>query len=454
LADKQEQLAELRERLEEARAEGGDGSEAEARRVEELERAAARVEKYIAELQDVVRQRRTWKFDDEQKQWQHDTLTEVVEGLRAFYDPDPQNLALASLRERLELAERIDEQTITEPQAVAKWGEATADIARLEVYGGLQLKPQIGLVPLRRDPRSGLWEFWHVQTGAKPELNPDAEAVNPWILTGETGLVFVLLPGGTFWMGAQGRDPEGRNYDPQASGVEGPVHQVTLAPFFMSKYEMTQGQWLRVTGTNPSRYGPRWWWRGPPGGPVHHNQAWNPVGGVSWTDCQDVLERLGLILPTEAQWEYAARAGTGTVWWTGNEKKSIGVEVAGNLGYGREKSTGVPGLHGYESCLEDAWVVHAPVGTFSANDFGLHDVIGNVCEWCRDAYDRRPYHCDVEAGTGLRLGRGSYAHVVRGGSFISPAHEARSANREQGGHMSYRDATDTPGVRPARGITE
>ncbi|MGB2984259.1 MAG: SUMF1/EgtB/PvdO family nonheme iron enzyme, partial [Phycisphaerae bacterium] len=199
-------------------------------------------------------------------------------------DLDPKEGTLASVQERLDFSESIEEQSITGPEAAAKWAEAIADIARLEVYGGLQLAPQIGLLPLRRDPRSGLWEFRHIQTGTKPEQNRarkevDAEAVNPWILTEDTGLVFVLIPGGTFWMGAQKENPEGRNYDPQAASDESPVHEVTLAPFFISKYEMTQLQWQRFTGENPSQYGPSWSWKGEPPAeaPIYQNQPWNPV---------------------------------------------------------------------------------------------------------------------------------------------------------------------------------
>lgn len=103
---------------------------------------------------------------------------------------------------------------------------------------------------------------------------------------------------------------------------------MTLAPFFISKYEMTQGQWRRFTGENPSYHGPDYRYKGEPPAetPIHQNQPWNPVEQVSWPDCRDVLDRLGLVLPTEAQWEYAARAGTSTAWWTGNEKESIGAD--------------------------------------------------------------------------------------------------------------------------------
>jgi formylglycine-generating enzyme required for sulfatase activity len=229
---------------------------------------------------------------------------------------------------------------------------------------------------------------------------------------------------------------------------------VTLAAFFMSKYEMTQGQWQRFTGGNPSKYGPDWSWKGVPPveAPIHQNQPWNPVEQVTWLDCRDVLHRLGLVLPTEAQWEYAARAGTDSVWWTGNEKESIDVEGAGNLADGLTKKKGGPSAWAYEDWLEDGWAVHAPVGTFLANGFGLHDTIGNVWEWCRDRFGG--YDGDVQPGDGLRILRkvtDPRDRVSRGGHFGSTAARARSAYRS---FYAAESGGGTMGVRPARVITE
>jgi formylglycine-generating enzyme required for sulfatase activity/tRNA A-37 threonylcarbamoyl transferase component Bud32 len=389
-----------------------------------------------------------WTFADDETQWQYDTLAGLIADLMSFVDPDPYTGTVASVQERLAFAETIEERSVSEPEPAARWAEAIADIAKLEIYSGLQLEPQMGLLPLRRDRRSGLWEFWHIQTGEAPVENPDPDALNPWTLTGETGLVFVLLPGGTFWVGAQKEDPEGRNYYPEAHSSEGPVHEIMLDPFFISKYEMTQGQWERLTGADPSHYGRGWSWAGDPPAeaPIQENTRWDPVEQVSWNDCNRVLGRLGLTFPTEAQWEYAARAGTESAWWTGSDKESIGAKRAGNLMDGWLKRRGGPKYEEYEEWLEDGFAVHAPVGSFAANGFGLHDVIGNVCEWCYDL--RGGYESEAEPGTGARRVPESYARVIRGGSYYNTAFYARSAARYN--MVSPEQRIHNLGVRPAR----
>src|ERR1700752_3225801 len=112
-------------------------------------------------------------------------------------------------------------------------------------------------------------------------------------------------------MGAQNTDRDGHDYDAQASTLESPVHEVTLSPYFLSKYEMTQAQWSRLTGRNPSQYTAE-----------NYERSWNqagdgidllhPVERVTWSRCMEVLSRFGLTLPSEAQWECAARGGTET----------------------------------------------------------------------------------------------------------------------------------------------
>jgi formylglycine-generating enzyme required for sulfatase activity len=346
---------------------------------------------------------------------------------------------------RAELARTIAEQSTSGGEASARWSEAMASIASMAecpAYGGLRITPQLGLLPIGRDPESNLWEFAHLQTGEPAERGADGKLA----LEEETGLVFVLLPGGTFTMGAQRSDPAGPNYDPRANSDEGPPHQVTLSPFFLSKYEMTQGQWLRFVGRNPSQYGPHL-----------YSTAWNrsgrkadlvhPVERVSWDDCTAVLGRLGLELPSEAQWEYGARAGTTSVWWTGNEKQ--GLADAGNVSDSHAKAHGGEAWGNHELDLDDGNTAHARVGTYRPNAFGLHEVIGNLWEWCRDGYQQDFYRQGPQTDP-VSPPEGSSNRVNRGGGCTFAASYARSADRY---YFSPSDADDSLGARPARRIT-
>jgi formylglycine-generating enzyme required for sulfatase activity len=294
------------------------------------------------------------------------------------------------------------------------------------------------LLPLGRDRDSGLWEFAHLQTGEPPPKDANGK------LDVQEGscLVFVLVPGGRFLMGSQGTDPGGANYDPMATAL-GPVHRVSLTPFFLSKYEMTQGQWLRVTGSNPSHAGPHFWrptWSrsGQMGDQTH------PVEQVRWVDCVQVCRRIGCVLPSEARWEYGARGGTGTIWWAGNDVASL--QGAGNLSDAYAESLNDRFGDGYDP-VDDGYFWHAPVDSFRANPFGLHNVIGNVFEWCLDGmnddfYNRCLMEEVVDPVGPDKLG----GKMMRGGDFTLTSFQAKSANRGRGVAES---ANHWLGLRPA-----
>ena len=385
--------------------------------LEQTEPVLARVEShkaYLIELRGTGTRRDdgAWTFDSAEAQWEHDTLSKLVEQLDDLADEKT-----AAVQRRLAFARTVKAHTIDEHASA--WAKAIAKIANAPHYGGLQMQPILGLVPLGTDPASGLEEFAHYQTGAVPER----DAGGRLILGEQMGVVLVLVPGGTFAMGArlpERRHPLGSaNVDGLARPIEGPVHTVSLDPFLMGKYEFTQGQWLRIEEANTSAYKP---------GTLHGGRtttSMHPVEQVRWATVSAALARVELELPTEAQWEYAARAGSTTTFWAGDDKRDMAGAM--NIADRYCMEHGGPGSWRYETWLDDGFVVHAPVGSYRANGFGLHDTAGNVWEWCADHYGS--YALGVGEGTGARLVRGAAPRLFRGGGFRASIVHARSADR-------------------------
>ena len=263
--------------------------------------------------------------------------------------------------ERLELARSLPQRTQDHPG----WPGAIESIAASDAYGGLRIEPQLGLIPLQQNPQSGLWEFWHVNSGARPHIADPA--TGELLVTADSGIVLVLLPGGSFHMGTPLKD--------MAEGVTDEVfHQRELAPFFISKYETTQAQWERMFDWNPSahqRFGE---------GEEAGINSIHPVENVPWTNVVTFGERLDLRLPTEPEWEFACRAKTTTVFSFGSKADDL-KRYANVL----DKTHGGGGVVDVAP-WEDGYAVHAPVGTFLPNGFGLYDMHGNVSEWTADLY--------------------------------------------------------------------
>jgi len=167
-------------------------------------------------------------------------------------------------------------------------------------------------------------------------------------------LEMMAIPGGSFVMGSP-------NTEAGRYGTEGPQHTVNVTSFFMGKYEVTQEQWQAVMGNNPS----------------HFKGAKLPVENVTWNDavqfCQKLSQKTGknYRLPSEAEWEYACRAGTTTPFYFGETITPDLVNYKGNYPYGAASK----GL--YRAKTTD-------VGSFPPNAFGLYDMHGNVFEWCSD----------------------------------------------------------------------
>jgi formylglycine-generating enzyme required for sulfatase activity/tRNA A-37 threonylcarbamoyl transferase component Bud32 len=341
-----------------------------------------------------------------------ETLQELTAALGAFAGADGE---VASVRQRLAFAGEVQRRTIDD--AAAPWQRAAAAVAADPRHHGLDLRPQLGLVPLGADPESGLEEFALLQTGRPPPRDADGRLR----VDADSALVLVLLPGGRCTIGAQDHDPAAPRYEVQPPQIAlGGLQEVELVPFFCAKHELTRGQWQRVFGRDPSHY--------PIGamtadGPL---SALHPVENLDWAAAHLALQRLGLSLPTEAQWEYAARGGTTTRWWTGDDPTSL--QGAANLG-GREAVWMPPQGMATSPELDDGVQFMAEIGRFRANAFGLHDVVGNYSEWCLDA----PLRLDVPVrpGDGLRgeVPPAEREHLLRGGSYADPALRATASYR-------------------------
>ncbi len=390
-------------------------------------------------------ERATWEYEDAEDRWWHAQLSQLVADLKAFTDAKVGGLFSTGtsvehgwgIVKRDEFARTIEDRSVKGAEAKRRWDEAMGSIARSPEYAGVALTPQVGLLPIGADPVSHLWEFAHLATGDPAQRGADGKL----LLTEETGLVFVLIPGGRFWMGAQATDEDAPNHDPQAQSGESPVHEVLLSPYFLSKYELTQGQWLRFTGRNPSQHGPETRIAG------RQHTLLHPVEQVSWAQCIDVMSRLGLALPSEAQWENGCRAGTGTPWSSGTERESLRGAV--NLA----DQTAANAKSAWQDIkdwpdLEDGWGLHGAVGSLRANPYGLHDVHGNVWEWCLDGYDASAYGKSAEVDPVAPWTDASF-HVLRGGSFSLAASNARSAVRHNNTAAFQHNSL---GLRPARAL--
>ncbi len=366
----------------------------------------------------------TPRFASDEDRWRHEVLDGLVAGLARLSEPDPARGGIARVRHLLATAREIERASLVD--ALPAWRATIAEIAdssRSPQYDGLQLAPQRGLVPLGRDADSGLQEFGHVASGELPRRDASGRLA----LADGSGIVLVLLPGGRFRMGATAADGSGpADADPWARAGEGPRRTVEIGPFFAAKHELSRAQWERTARSDPSWHARE---------QTTQSVALLPLESVDWTTACQALQDLGLTLPTEAQWEYAARGGTSSRWWCGNEPGSLRGVVNGRASLDPRRPDNAIG-----SVL--------PVDARPANGFGLHDVLGNVAEWTLDAWAEEPTQ-GLRAGDGLRAAPDPGLRTLRGGHYESGAIELRCAARESA-QIELRDRR--VGIRAVRAI--
>ena len=238
-----------------------------------------------------------------------------------------------------------------------------------------------------------------------------AEPTSPKkVITNSIDMKFVLIPAGTFTMGSSLDEP-GRNDDEKQ-------HEVRISkPFYLQATEVSQGQWKKVMGDNPSKF---------------KNCGDDcPVENVYWEDAQKFIRKLNQMestnkfrLPTEAEWEYACRAGTETAYSFGDKMDKLGE---------------------YGWYLDNSERLTHPGGEKKPNAWGLYDMHGNVQEWCQDWYGDYSSNLVIDP-KGPDKG---YQRVLRGGSWSSSSRLVRSGLRSR---SSPRHRINTRGFRVARDL--
>ena len=298
---------------------------------------------------------------------------------------------------------------------LGRWGakDALADLSRDGVVGGEDLAIMLsnwGVTPFAAGRCAALpW-------AATLTHAPDAAVVTdaslraaiaatglPWrVRDHASGIEMLLVPPGTFQMGCiQGSNAHA------CIGAELPAHAVTLTrAFYLGRYEVTQAEWQARMGANPSYFQGKPW----------PSAAERPVEMVSWNGVQAFLASTGLRLPTEAEWEFACRAGTATPFHSGPGFPQ---------GTGDDARLGVIAWYYTNACTPEAGCQSAPVGGKAANALGLHDMLGNVWEMVSDRFGGYPSSAQTNP---VGPASGSY-RVLRGGSWDFNMATVRSSFR-------------------------
>ncbi len=265
--------------------------------------------------------------------------------------------------------------------------------------------------------------MWSETTFETIRLNDAGEITDRWEghakafgdpLAGDQTLEMILVPGGTFLMGSPARE----GYED-----EHPQHEVQVPAFLLGRHPVTQAQWHAIMNWAPL---------------YRSHGADRPADRISWLDavafCRRLAKRTGhdYRLPSEAEWEYACRAGTTTPFFTGPTLTTAVANFNGLHTYAREPA----GVYRHES---DA------VASFPPNALGLHDMHGTVWEWCQDVWHSSYVNAPTD-GSPWEQDGSPHQHVLRGGSWHEPPALCRSAVRLK---LGAREAEDIIGFRVA-----
>ncbi len=299
-------------------------------------------------------------------------------------------------------------------------------------------------------------------TPSRPTLpNVPVTANGAKTISNQIGMKLVLIPAGEFQMGNTAAEvnrlvQEFSDFKKEYADDEQPQHRVRISkPFYMGKFEVTKGEFAKFVAaenyeTEPERDGqggwgydasekkfegrkPKYTWRNTGWTPYDDS---HPVVNVTWNDakafCAWLSRKEGqkYRLPTEAEWEYACRAGTATRHPGGDDTPSL-ARIANIADQSTKR------IPGYSESIpvasfDDGHKFTAPVGSFAANAFGLNDMIGNVWEWCEDMYDSKAYSKRSGVTTDPLATSGSEYRVLRGGFWFIPPWNTRSAYRLRG----------------------
>ncbi|MFY9345062.1 MAG: SUMF1/EgtB/PvdO family nonheme iron enzyme [Planctomycetota bacterium] len=375
-----------------------------------VERARSRLAKGRAQLAELERQRVLFNEADKLTSFLYGELTRLVANLAAL------EVRRGQVERELVWERQIELLTLRAHPKWTTWDRARKDVAAILEYRGHAIEFGPGtmrdLAPIGRNPKTGLYEFydlrsaWDGRSPAEQIAIPRPDAEGNYQVTGMTGIVFVLVPGGMVGTNAAAQE---------------------MAPFLVARHELTQGQWCRlwrrdVDLRTPSSLAAGRFEVGSQGDKREFVTNANPVEFVAWVAARAALLDNGMHLPSGQQWEFACRAGTTTP----RAFADADLRSACNLAEEELPVLQVGDLP--RPAWKDGHQSHVPVGSLRPNGWGLHDIYGNVAEWCEDS-----------SGVGQR--------VCCGGSFESSVETCTSSARfptDAGARLR------TVGVRPVR----